>query len=64
MLYNNAVNVKYIYLDNLRIAIQEMTYQQGLYKVLRDELKKRGYWRVKSRGNPKLGYQNMKAKGL
>ena len=62
MLYNNTMSSKFIDLDNLRVAIQEMTYQQGLYKVLRDELKKKGYWRVKSRGNPKLGYQVMKAK--
>ena len=49
-------------LKELRIAIQNMTYQQGLYKVLRDELKAKGYWRSLKRGNPKLGYQVMKAK--
>jgi len=49
-------------LKELRVAIQNMTYQQGLYKVLRDELKAKGYWRTLKRGNPKLGYQVMKAK--
>jgi len=49
-------------LKELRVAIQNMTYQQGLYKILRDELKAKGYWRSKPRGNPKLGYQNMKSK--
>lgn len=49
-----------IELNELRIAIQNMTRQQGLYKVLRDELTKQGYWRVKPRGNPKLGYKIMK----
>jgi len=61
VMYNNDImSAKFIDLDNLRIAIREMTYQQGLYKVLRDELKSKGYWRSKPRGNPKLGYQNMK----
>ena len=49
-------------LKELAKAIEDMTYQQGLYKVLRDGLKKKGYWRSKPRGNPKLGFKVMKAK--
>lgn len=49
-------------LKELQVAIQNMTYQQGLYKVLRDELKKKGYWKAKQRGNPKRGFQKMKEK--
>ena len=49
-------------LKELARAIDNMTYQQGLYKVLRDGLKKKGYWRSKPRGNPKLGYKVMKDK--
>ena len=49
-------------LKELRLAVQNMTYQQGIYKVLRDELKTLGYWKTKPRGNPKLGYQAMRKK--
>jgi hypothetical protein len=63
IVYNNEdMSAKYIDLDNLRIAIREMTYQQGLYRVIRDELRSRGNWCNRPRGNPKLGYQVMKAK--
>ena len=47
-------------LEELRLAIRNMTRQQGLYRVLRDELSLRGYWHKLPRGNPKLGYKNMK----
>lgn len=49
-----------INLNELREAIQRMTYQQGLYKVLRDELTTLGYWHKLPRGNPKAGYKKMK----
>jgi len=49
-------------LKELAIAIENMTRQQGIYRVLRDSLTKRGYWHRLPRGNPKLGYQNMKEK--
>ena len=44
----------------LAYAIEHMTRQQGIYKVLRDGLMKKGYWHRLPRGNPKLGYKNMK----
>jgi hypothetical protein len=50
------------FLDDLRVRIRAMTPQTRIYRVLRDELTERGYWRRHARGNPKLGYAMMKAK--
>jgi len=44
-------------LDELAAAIQGMTRRQALYKVLKTELSKKGYWKSLPRGNPKKGYQ-------
>lgn len=44
-------------LNELRLAIRNMTRQQGLYRVLRDELTEKGYWHKLPRGNPKKGYE-------
>ncbi len=49
-------------LAKLREAIRHMTYQQGIYKVLREELTALGYWRNKPRGDPSKGYRAMKEK--
>jgi hypothetical protein len=49
-------------LKELREAVRNMTRQQGIYEVLRDELTTLGYWRRLRRGNPAKGYRNMKAK--
>jgi hypothetical protein len=49
-------------LDELRQAVQNMKRHEPLFKLLRDELKAKGYWHNLKRGNPKLGYQRMKAK--
>jgi len=46
-------------LEELRLAIRNMTRQQGIYKVLRVELTALGYWHNLPRGNPTLGYKNM-----
>jgi len=52
-------------LDELRQAIRNMTRQQGIYKVLRDELTAKGYWRKLPRGNPGAGRRKMlEKKGL
>ncbi len=51
-----------INLNELRQAIKDMTYQQGIYKVLRDELTLKGYWHPLPRGNPSAGYKVMKQK--
>ena len=37
-------------LNQLRIEIQDMSLQSYLYKVLKEELAKRGYWKNKPRG--------------
>jgi hypothetical protein len=47
-------------LKELRQAIRDMTRQQGIYKVLRDELIAKGYWHKLPRGNPRKGYEVMK----
>jgi hypothetical protein len=49
-------------LNELKEAIQKMKRHEPLYKLLRDELTTKGYWHKLPRGNPKLGYQVMKAK--
>ncbi len=49
--------------QELAQAIQHMTRKQLLYKVLRDELTKLGYWKKLPRGNPKKAYIHMKKKG-
>ena len=46
-----------INMDELRLAIRNMTRQQQIFFVLRDELKKKGYWRVLPRGNPSAGFR-------
>jgi hypothetical protein len=48
-------------LEELSQAIRSMTPQQGIYKVLRDELSVKGYWRKLPRGNPRKGYLAQKA---
>lgn len=37
--------------------LSNMQRWQPLYKVVKDILNKKGYWREKPRGNPKLGYK-------
>jgi hypothetical protein len=49
-------------LEELKSALKCMTTQQKIYKIVRDELRARGNWQNRPRGNPKLGYQVMKAK--
>ena len=46
-------------LDELAIAIQTMTRRQALYRVLKNELSARGYWKSLPRGNPEKGYKGM-----
>ncbi len=48
-------------LDQLRLEIRGMTARHALYRVLRDELRARGYWRARRRGNPAKAYQRMQA---
>jgi hypothetical protein len=44
----------------LAIEIRRLDRHHKLYRVLRDELTKLGFWRVRPRGNPSKGYKAMK----
>lgn len=46
-------------LEALAFAIRTMTRRQAIYRVLRNELSARGYWKSLPRGNPKKGYKGM-----
>lgn len=41
-----------INLSELRQAIRNMTRQQAIYKLLRDELSLQGHWKQRKRGKP------------
>jgi len=43
-------------IDQLRQDIRVMTNQTILYKALKDELTRLGYWHNRPRGNPSKGY--------
>jgi len=49
-------------LEQLREEIRELKRHQPLYRLLRDELMKLGFWKFRPRGNPKLGYKISKEK--
>jgi hypothetical protein len=53
-----------INIKELRSAIQTMDRHSPIYRVLRDELTLKGYWRKKPRGNPRAGYAKMKEKSV
>lgn len=44
-------------IEELRIAIRKMTRRQEIYRVLKEELTEKGYWKNKSRGMPFTGYE-------
>jgi len=49
------------YLDKLRNDLRkpdEAFRQTELYKLLKEELTTKGYWKAKPRGNPRKGYKN------
>ena len=54
-------------LNQLREEIKVMTRNQPLYRLLKEELSKLGFWRNRPRGNPALGYkiqqESLKRKG-
>ena len=39
-------------LEELRLEIETMTYKSSLYRVLKESLSKRGYWKALKRGKP------------
>lgn len=44
-------------LEQLRKEVQGMTRHNVLYRVLKEELGKRGYWKARARGDPKKAYR-------
>jgi len=44
-------------LEQLRNEIRHMERWNQLYKVLKDELGKKGFWKNRPRGNPKKAYR-------
>jgi len=51
-------------LERLRRQIPLMDRHNKLYKILKDELSKLGYWRNKPRGKPRIGYWTSKMKSV
>jgi len=39
-------------LNELKQAIRNMTRQQSIYRLLRDELSLKGHWKQRKRGKP------------
>ena len=44
-------------LEQLRCEIRRLHRSHELYQVLHEELKLRGWWKARQRGNPKKGYE-------
>ncbi len=55
-----TIDVTRIDLEQLAKEIKTMNRTHALYRVLRDELKKLGFWRYHQRGDPSKGYKVMK----
>lgn len=49
-------------MNELSEAIQNMKRWHPIYKVLRDGLTAKGYWKKHARGDPKKGWQVRKSK--
>jgi len=49
-------------LEQLAKEIRGLDRRQELYRVLKEELTKQGYWKQRARGNPAKGYQAMKSR--
>jgi hypothetical protein len=47
-------------LEQLRIELKNLNTRQQLFKVLREELSKLGWWKARKRGNPSKGYKAMR----
>lgn len=42
--------------EQLRKEVKKLHRWQPLYKLLKEELSKRGYWKLHTRGDPKKAY--------
>lgn len=56
----NVIIVTKVDLWQLAIEIRHLERHQKLYRILRNELTKLGFWRKRPRGNPQKGYRAMK----
>ncbi|GAH54048.1 unnamed protein product, partial [marine sediment metagenome] len=45
-------------LEQLRVEIRELNRTKKLYKVLKEELSKLGYWKLRGRGDPVKAYHS------
>ena len=45
-------------LVQLRLEIRTLNRTKVLYRVLKEELSKKGYWKLKARGDPVKAYQS------
>jgi len=50
-------------IEQLREGIRVMTRHHLLYRVLKEELSARGWWKNKERGNPQKAYRVSREKG-
>jgi len=50
-------------LDQLRREIRQMNRRQALYKVLKEELGRLGYWKLRARGDPVKAF-NSRGNGM
>jgi len=46
--------------EQLRIELRSMTNRYELYKVVKEELEKRGWWKQKPRGKPNYDIKSFK----
>jgi hypothetical protein len=49
------LNGKFTYLNELRSDLMSLDRHSLLYKLLKEELSKQGYWKNKQRGNASKG---------
>ncbi len=50
-------NKSKIDLSQLKVELINLHYWQPLYKLLKEELTTKGYWRLLPRGKPSKGYK-------
>ena len=57
------INPRQSHFDWLRLSLKAMTPRTLLYKILKEELQAKGYWRCQPQGNPSKGYEEQQ-KGM
>jgi hypothetical protein len=59
---NNRRRRTKIDLEELALEIRHLNRHKALYRLLRDELSKRGWWKMRARGDPKKANASRKTK--